>query len=225
MPTLRGGKLFQSNGRGFDRAGLQRLLEESMATGTSEFFRRVEDGGSDSKLPVFIVGMPRSGTTLVEQILANHPQVYGVGELPDIPHIGLQLGKKKPNYPVCLSLIDPPTAQGIAARHLERLARLGGPAARVVDKLPENIFHLPLIHLLFPHAAVIHCVREPLDVCLSCYFQDFYTLSFAARLEAYRFLLPDLRRLTEHWRVFCTDPCSKSVTKIWWPVRRRRAGG
>lgn len=193
--------LFRSRGLGFDRAKHLRLVEQTMAVGTAEFFRRADSPGSDSELPVFIVGMPRSGTTLVEQILASHPRAFGAGELPDIPNLGAQLAWASPDgYPACLPRLDAATIRHAADAHLRRLAALGGPATRVTDKLPANVFHLPLIRLLFPRARIIHCVRDALDVCLSCYFQDFYTLSFATDLEDIGFYHRAYERLAEHWR-------------------------
>src|SRR5262249_42476581 len=87
-----------------------------------------------------------------------------------------------------------------AEAHRSQLARLGEGRARVTDKLPANIFHLPLIHFLFPDAVIIHCLRDPLDVCLSCYVQDFHTLSFATRLEDIGFYYRTYERVAEHWR-------------------------
>jgi Flp pilus assembly protein TadD len=197
--------LFRSRGLGFDRAKHRRLVEQAAAVGTAEFFRRAGVMGSDSELPVFIVGMPRSGTTLVEQILASHPLVHGAGELPDIPDLGTRLARSGAHgYPACLPHLDAATVRSAAEAHLRRLSALGGPAARVTDKLPANVFHLPLIRLLFPRARVIHCVRDALDVCLSCYFQDFYTLSFATDLEDIGFYYRTYERLAGHWRT--ADP-------------------
>ena len=127
------------------RQGIGEIIEFFDAA----FFRRVADLGSDSELPVFIVGMPRSGTTLVEQILASHPQVFGAGELQEFPRLvgtlASLVGQGNVGYPKCLDLIPSDIAAHLANDHLQRLRRLGGAAERVVDKLPFNFLHLGLI--------------------------------------------------------------------------------
>lgn len=202
-------EIFRARGQAFDREEHLRLVEQTLAVGTADFFRRAAALGNDSELPVFIVGMPRSGTTLVEQILSSHPLVYGAGELPDVPALGQRLAQTVASpggYPACLPYVDAAAARAAAAGHLGRLTRLGGAAARVTDKLPANVFHLPLIRLLFPRAYIIHCLRDPLDVCLSCYFQDFHTLSFATRLEDIGFYYRTYERVAGHWRATVPRP-------------------
>lgn len=160
--------------------------------------------GSNSEMPIFIVGVPRSGTSLVEQILAAHSDVFGAGELQDIPEIFLGLRERLnagADYPECLAAATPEALQSIAGEHLERLAELGAGARFVTDKLPGNFQHLGLIWMLFPNARVIHCRRDPLDTCLSC---------FTTMLPAAHSYSHDLRnlglfyrehdRLMEHWR-------------------------
>ena len=154
--------------------------------------------------PVFIVGMQRSGTTLAEQILASHPAVHGAGELKNLGEIaktrqaGLADGG---GYPLCLSKASAEALNAMAKRYLEHLDTLSPTALRVIDKMPGNFQRLGLISLLFPKARVIHMVRDPLDTCLSIYFQKFNTTS------AYAFELKDLgahyrayRDLMRYWR-------------------------
>ncbi|HHH43379.1 MAG TPA: sulfotransferase family protein [Gammaproteobacteria bacterium] len=128
-----------------------------------------------SERPVFIVGMPRSGTTLVEQILSSHPAVHGAGELPDIGQMAerlpAMLGTRK-RFPQCLSLVTASHLDELAGTYLARLAKLSPDARRVTDKM-LGFMYLGLIQLVFPSARVIHCKRDPLDTCLSGYFQDF----------------------------------------------------
>ncbi|MHC4217847.1 MAG: tetratricopeptide repeat-containing sulfotransferase family protein [Planctomycetota bacterium] len=127
-------------------------------------------GGSDR--PVFIAGMPRSGTTLVEQIIDAHPDAHGAGEIEDLETMtrGLQaeLGSIEP-YPHCVEDLSGEVADRLARRYLARLGTLGRGASRVVNKSLDNYKHLGLIAVLFPGARVIHCQRHPLDTCLSCY--------------------------------------------------------
>lgn len=202
-------QVFEQRGLGFDPAEHVRFTDRILQTATSEFFRRVQGFGLSSELPVFIVGMPRSGTTLVEQILASHPNVYGAGELSDVPTIGRDLGRalRPPEeYPACTARVDADLAREAAARHLERLTQLGGSAIRVVDKLPANFFHLAVIHMLFPKARIIHCLRDKLDICVSCFFQDFTTLSFATRFSDIAVYYKEYERLAAHWKAVFPKP-------------------
>ncbi|MDP6270240.1 MAG: sulfotransferase [Alphaproteobacteria bacterium] len=152
--------------------------------------------------PVFVIGMPRSGTSLVEQILASHPQVFGAGELTEMRDIALDLpqllGSQTP-YPDCLAELDGDTITRAAGRYLERLAEFD--AAAVIDKMPHNFLHLGLISRLFPRARVIHLRRDALDTCFSCYAQDFgerhaYSRSLGALGRTY----VAYRKLMAHWR-------------------------
>jgi tetratricopeptide (TPR) repeat protein len=157
-----------------------------------------------SDRPVFVVGMPRSGTSLVEQILASHPAVFGAGELPDVIQMAGALGGTTASghgYPHYLPELTQDHVDSTARQYLDHLALLSPDAARVVDKMPGNFMFLGLIELLFPGARIIHCRRDPLDTCLSCYFQDF------ARSHPYSYDLANLggfyrnyERLMQHWR-------------------------
>jgi tetratricopeptide (TPR) repeat protein len=190
------------------------LIEALIATFDGALLERLSGGGAHSELPVFIVGMPRSGTTLVEQILASHPRVHGAGELPDIDAIAKELprfaaapGGQRAGYPACLAAVEPKLLRGLAEAYVRRLEGLAPAATRVVDKAPLNVRHLGLIALMFPKAKVIHCRRDPLDTCLSCYFQNFL------RGQEYSFDLGELgrfhgdyRRLMAHWRAILPLP-------------------
>ncbi len=176
-----------------------------------EALHRLPRATARSELPVFVIGMPRSGTTLVEQILAGHPQVHGAGELPDIPEIAAELtrtlGMSRP-FPACVERLTANFAQNSARRYLEGLAaRAPDDARRVIDKMPHNFLYLGLIALLMPGARVIHCQRDPLDTCLSCYFQNFgarhpYSHDLADLGRYYRAYL----RLMAHWRAVLDMP-------------------
>ena len=157
-----------------------------------------------SDRPVFIVGMVRSGTTLVEQILSSHPDVYGAGELPDITEITRALPGflgTGDRYPECLPKLTPEAADVMARRYLDRLTQIAPKARRVTDKLPGNFMYLGLIEFLFPGARIIHCMRDPVDTCLSAYFQDFsnnhpYAYDLSNLGAFYRGYL----KLMAHWR-------------------------
>ena len=157
-----------------------------------------------SETPVFIVGMPRSGTTLVEQILASHPEIHGAGELLRLGEITRRLPAvlgTDTDYPACVSALTPAVADSAARNYLEYLHGLsGGSALRVTDKLPGNFMHLGLIELLFPGARIIHCMRDPLDTCVSCYSQNFSGHEYMHDLAHLGVFYREYRRLMQHWR-------------------------
>jgi tetratricopeptide (TPR) repeat protein len=189
-------KLSAERGQCFDLDHLRQFIDQMITTYTAGYFLDRLDFGQNSELPVFIVGMPRSGTSLVEQIVASHSQVFGGGELQDIGLIHARL-----------SAIDPKESprhwhRHLARVHLARLAAMGGNAARVTDKMPANLMHLGLIATLFPGARVIFCQRDPRDTCLSCFFQ-----LFAKTHQLFSYDLIDCggqyrqqQRLTDHWK-------------------------
>jgi tetratricopeptide (TPR) repeat protein len=189
--------------RVFDPALRRELVGRVLATCDAAYFRRVAGFGLETELPVFIVGMPRSGTTLVEQILASHPRVHGAGELRELTRIAVDLaGALAPEagYPECLARLDRDAARAQAERHLGYLQDLGGAAVRVIDKLPDNYLHLGLVAALFPQARVIHCRRDPVDTCLSCYFQNFKDVLYAQDLEHLGLSYRLYERVMAHWR-------------------------
>lgn len=157
---------------------------------------------TDERL-VFVVGMPRSGTTLVEQILASHPHVYAAGELLWMHRLAQslpqQLGDSRA-YPRCIPALTSAQANRLAGEYLARFASRAGDARRITDKMTFNFLHLGLISLLFPRARVIHCAREPLDCCLSCYFTELGRYnSYSTNLEHIGHYYLDYRRLMTHW--------------------------
>ena len=149
--------------------------------------------GSSSDRPVFIVGIPRSGTTLVEQTLASHPRVEGGGELGEIQEISRAIAGERGegNYLDRVAELDRDTLAKLAERYLAKLDRISPGALRVTDKMPHNFRFLGLIAMLFPSARVIHCRRDPMATCLSNYFQLF---------DGYHPHAYDLRKLGIHYR-------------------------
>ena len=204
----------------YDADEEERFAERTMAVFTPELFRDKAGVGADSERPVFIVGMPRSGTTLVEQILASHPDAAGAGELEDIHPIGEGLQERLPGagpYPDCVPSLDGELGRRLAAGYLERLAVVSADAARVTDKLPANFKHLGLIALLFPRSRIVHCRRDPMDTCFSIYFRRFraghgYAFELGKLAHYYRHYV----LLMEHWRRACPlCPCWSSATRTW----------
>lgn len=180
-----------------------KLVDRIIATFNQAFLNRAPRSSVISDRPIFIVGMPRSGTSLVEQILASHPQVYGAGELLKLWDIVGSLPGEADGveYPECISDLSGNEMDGAANDYLACISRLSNGAGRVTDKVPSNFFHLGLIALLFPGARVIHCLRNPMDTCLSCYFQDFAGRhTYSTNLEYLGKYYQDYQRLMAHWQ-------------------------
>lgn len=196
-----GNRLFEGTVDMWDQRS---LFDAVMATFTADAMRTLPRAAIEAESPVFIVGMPRSGTTLVEQIMASHPEVTGAGELDDIPIMSRELphalATEEP-YPSCIGRLTQAAATERAQSYLDRLGLLGGGTERVTDKMPANFLHLGLIALLFPKARIVHCVRDPLDTCLSCYFHNFGTRHpYSHDLRHLGVYYSDYRRLMAHWR-------------------------
>jgi tetratricopeptide (TPR) repeat protein len=147
-------------------------------------------GASQSELPVLVVGMPRSGTSLLEQILASHSQAYGAGEV----------NFWEDAFAAFAGSGASAFAQ-LARQYLERLGAHSGQALRVIDKMPANFLYAGLIHAVFPRARIIHVRRHPLDTCLSIYFQNFFHLHpYAADLELLVGYYRQYQRVSDYWR-------------------------
>jgi tetratricopeptide (TPR) repeat protein len=179
------------------------FVDRLMAFFDARYFKRVQSYGSASDLPIFIVGMPRSGSSLVEQILASHPAVFGAGEIGNMNRLGANLPTLLAStslYPECLASLDQAGSRRLAEDYLDDLQRLGGSKLRVADKMLTNSVYLGLIATFLPRAQVIHCVRDPLDVGWSCYYQNFRDVPFACDLRALGIYYLHLQRLMAHWK-------------------------
>jgi tetratricopeptide (TPR) repeat protein len=185
--------------------GFATTCEQIRSTFSEKMLAERADWGVAEVSPIFIVGMPRSGSSLAEQILASHPLVFGAGELNDIPSIVAEMGKRmKPTqpYPNFVPFLPAQVFAGFGATYLKRVAELAqDPGQRPVDKMPSNFLHLGIIRLLFPGARIIHSLRHPLDTCLSCYFQNFSKgQEFSADLEILGRYFKEYSRTMAHWR-------------------------
>ena len=194
----------------YDPAQNRRKFDELMDVFSAEKLARLPRSTSRSKLPVFIVGMPRSGTSLVEQILASHPQVHGAGELEDIYRmtetLSTMLGGKI-TYPQCVMGAKRRHLDELAQRHLAMLGKFSKTATRVVDKMPHNFLALGMIELLFPGARIIHCKRDPVDTCFSIYGLPFIASHpYTDRLEHLGSYYLEYLRLMEHWKSVLSVP-------------------
>lgn len=188
----------------YDPKKEEERVDALIETYSKEFFESFEPRGDDSEQPVFIVGMPRSGTTLTEQIVASHGRVYGAGELSYFPQAAAirirQLTGGLP-HPEGVKELKPQALANLAKGFLSPLEEKAGDALRITDKMPANTFNLGLVALVFPNARVIHCQRNPLDTCLSCFFQNFRVgQSFSYNLENLGHYYRQYLRLMAHWR-------------------------
>jgi tetratricopeptide (TPR) repeat protein len=196
-----GNDLSKRQGSRYDGAKLTRRIDELVASCDDAFMRSSRIQGSTSELPVFIVGMPRSGTSLTEQILASHSAVFGAGEVAfwDAAFIAYQKAGQASQAGGMAAAANP--IPGIARDYLDRLTASAGEAQRVVDKMPANFMYLGLIHAAFPHARIIHMRRHPWDTCLSIYFQNFFNRDpYANDLDHLAHYYAEYLRITDHWR-------------------------
>jgi len=202
----------QRRGQGYDPAAHGQFVSSMIAACTPDFFARVRGFGVESRRPVFIVGLPRSGTTLAEQVLASHPEVFGAGEqrlaredFESLGGDGVPFGSgpaadEDAQRFGALAALDDATARRLAQRHLDRLSQLSPAALRVVDKMPENYLYLGLLAVLFPQAKFVHCRRDLRDVAVSCWVTNFRHLRWANHPEHIASRFEEYERLMAHWR-------------------------
>lgn len=175
-----------------------RPMERAKAVFLPDTFAGATLPVSVSPRMIFIVGLPRSGTTLTEQILASHPGVFGAGELPDIPRIARMLG---PDYPQCLATMDADERAELAQDYLTSVTRAAGSNVAVAtDKMPLNSLHLGLIATLFPEARIVYCRRDPRDIAISC-FTELFDLEqdYTTRFEDFGAYVLHHDALMAHW--------------------------
>jgi tetratricopeptide (TPR) repeat protein len=178
----------------FNREAIERRVERLIARFTSEFLAHRSTLGGDDRTPILIVGMPRSGTSLLERVVSSHPRVRGCGELDfwnergpkwmdaDLAALAKEAGRLREDY-------------------LRLLGVAGTDVIRATDKMPFNFFWVGLVHLLFPNAVIVHCRRNPIDTCLSIYMTPFVAVwDFASGMEDLASYYRLYRRLTDHWR-------------------------
>ncbi len=184
-----------------DRDTLAGRVDGILETYTSEFFLDRRHFGLGADQPVFIVGLPRSGTTLTEQILSAHPAFHGAGELPALSRLAVSvLDETEPAWRAAAKL-DQSSSRSLAMGYLEAL-RAGAPrhCLRISDKAPLNFFQLAVVALLFPNARVIHCHREARDNALSIWMQNFGPdQRYATDFGDIAFLRQQHDRLMAHW--------------------------
>lgn len=185
----------------------RRLVESLIEVFTPELVARLSGQGHPSRRPIFVVGMPRSGTTLTEQILGAHPLCSARGELPWVARLTRLMPKAlgcEEAYPFTMTRMTPQDLVNAGAYYLEKAGAGVDEALRLVDKMPHNFDAVGLIALMFPQAKIIHLVRDPLDVALSNYAQNFAAaqglMGFAFDLEWIGEMLVDHERIMAHWQ-------------------------
>ena len=196
----------------FDRPQHLFYITRIKSAFTKAFLDRHRDKGSNNERPVFIVGLPRSGKTLVEQVLSHHGNITGVGEVSYIPDITKRLPvllQTSRRYPRCISRINNDVLCKLADKYLELIAEIPDKYIRVIDTLGANYLHVGFISMMFNNAKVIHCHRNVFDECLLLYFTDFETDKF----HQYTFDLSDIgyyyrlyNDLMSHWRKVLSIP-------------------
>lgn len=167
-----------------DVQGYEASLKAQRQFFTRSTMDRLARADIEGPLPVFIVGMPRSGTTLTEQIMDRHSRIHGAGELVAVNEMVMSLQRwfsLKSPYPACLAGIGRGKLNRLARFYLDMATKDSSGAGCVTDKMPGNCGHLGLIELILPSARVVHCRRHPLDTCLSCYFQNFGNMHLYSR--------------------------------------------
>ena len=184
---------------------IERAVDELISYFTRPRLRNLPRATYRSDKPVFIVGMLRSGSSLLEQILSSHPMIHGAGELDFVYRIAtgaMQMLRAGPNdYPRCLDRLTIDQADGLAQIYIDPLTALAPSAHRIIDKTLQNFLHQGLIAILLPEARIIHCKRDPLDNCLSCFMTQFtagheFTRNLAGLGRYYR----QYERLMTHWK-------------------------
>lgn len=180
----------------YDRAVRTKFVDNMVRLYSREHLARPYEGASESECPIFVTGMPRSGTSLVEQIIASHRDAVGAGELDFWSEAARRHAERGPS-----GLADAATAKELAEAYLRTLQSYSAKAKRIVDKSTFNSNQLGIIHAVLPRARIIYLQRDPIDVCLSCYFQDFSSaFSWSMDLSDLAHYFREHYRLMEHWR-------------------------
>lgn len=191
----RANELLKTAALKYDRRAQSSLADDLIRSHSREALSRAAAGGSASMKPVFVLGMPRSGTSLVEQIIASHPSATGAGEL----QFWLDAGRANAAE-LKQGILGEPLRKKLAEDYLGILALHGPDSLRVVDKSNFNCDYIGLLHSAFPKSRIIYLRRDPIDTCLSCYFQNFSpTMSFTMDLSDLAHYYRQHERLMKHW--------------------------
>lgn len=181
----------------YDAIAASEKIQAIKTVFSGELVQRLSSQGVASTLPIFVLGMPRSGTTLVEQVLASHPAIHGAGELKHIQ----DLVKSFPDFQAMARGMTAASLEQLGKAYLAKVTPIAQGRQHVVDKMPGNFMYAGLIHLMLPQARIIHCRRDPVDTCLSCYSKLFamgqsFSYDQTELGQAYR----DYQMITAHWQ-------------------------
>lgn len=194
----------------YDSVSNTQNVTNIIETYTPGFFMESPVAKVRAKRPIFIVGMPRSGTSLTEQIMAAHSNVYAAGELDALFNISRKMKKDLEREEACslnVKNLSQENLDNMANKYLKKLSEISKNEDYVTDKMPHNFYLLGLIQLLFPEARIIHCRRDPMDTCLSIYFQDFSeSHAYAKNLFNIGTHYFQYQRLMDHWNKVLSIP-------------------
>lgn len=183
----------------------QALLTSISSTYSEDFVNHAPVSNIESEVPIFIIGMPRSGSSLIEQILGSHPMVHPAGELQNMPQLMNSLSTmigSRYAFPQCVTELTTEQINQFAKTYLDHVTNLSSTARYVTDKMPENFLMLGLIQQLFPNARIINCLRDPRSLALSCYFQLFRddAQSFSYDLNHIAHYYKGYKKLMSYWK-------------------------
>jgi len=180
------------------------FFDRVRAAFTSRLVEKFNRVGNPSTAPIFVIGMPRSGTTLIEQILASHPLVFGAGELKDFERAVkgiLAAAGSAMEYPEAVAGMKGRDFGALGATYVAQIGLLAPSAARIVNKMPHNYLFAGLIHLALPNASIIHAVRDPIDTCVACFSKLFADkMSYAYDLAELGRYYRGYQAVMSHWQ-------------------------
>ncbi len=210
----------EKKGKTYNPIEHHRFVDRLIESFTPELVKRLANAGDQTRQPIFVFGMPRSGTTLVEQVLSSHSRVHGAGELrlafqtfEAIPQVvgrndGLLSG---------IAALDVSGVQSLSAKYREGLAtiltrqRIAEPPDRVVDKMPDNYLYLGMLSILFPEATFIHVRRDARDSAFSCWMTNFAAIRWANSVDHIAGRFAEHKRVMDHWRKVVSVPVHEVV--------------
>lgn len=189
--------------RHFDPRRAMQDVDRRINVFTAERIQDLSRYGSQDDRLIVVAGMPRSGTTLVEQILDSHTQIVGLGERSEIfdatEAFARELSWTGKPYPECIAYLTSDVIERVSRQMLASLRRGATNARRIVTKRPDDFAEFGLMRILFPRATLVHCRRHPVDTCLSCFMQNFREVPYASRLTHLEAYYRGYRRLMQHW--------------------------
>ncbi len=188
----------------------ERFIDNLIRTCDAAFFDRLAGAGHPSRRPIFVFGLPRSGTTLVEQVLSSHSRIHGAGELRFARQTfeNVPAAVDRSGAPIdAIPHLEPAALRKLGEQHLERLRGLAGDAPdRVADKMPDNYMYVGLMSVIFPNATFIHCRRDLRDIAVSCWMTDFRSIRWANDPEHIATRFQQYRRIMDHWESVAKVP-------------------